>query len=423
MAVSSVSLASPVERAYATIVGDLMQRFKEMWGAQYPPSAERLLRWTQAAGRDPAWVEANASDLQYRDKAGLPITPAEFETWKHSMQNELLRPSRQGETLTDLYERLRRLHAFEFPTYRDEPYWRWRVESVRGLVPEGTGAMFFGIPGSGKTAAATLVFEGLEWLKAEQIAYGPRSTLAQILGKHVGKGGRPDSPPDPDYSHMGLWYSRDIRFIANYSVFDDVKAGTRSPLLPKWKRETNLSGFLTATADCLDAGYEPVWAIDEGGFAADKYTQGSEKVKSIVGTTRIARKLGTRIAWITQFGPDDFPKELVKSAETHWYLAEPRNGRAQGRATITVPGSPLHQRVVSDIPLPVSAFDTRDKPALRADISMKDAMEHLSLERQEAEAAGERWDRHRDAQSIRNAVEAQLAGRPDRERGDPEMRR
>lgn len=410
-------LTTPVERVYAGVIGDLMQRFAEMGRSPYPPSADRLLRWTLLAGRNPEWVADNARDLRLISKAGMSVKRQEFERWYHSIQNEISRPTSSGETLSDWYDRLRRLHALEFPTYRDEPYWRWADETRSEMVNEGRGEMYFGLPRAGKTATCVLSCERDARLKDEQIAHGSRSTLAQMVGKKIGKGGTPDSDPDPDPSHLGLWYARDLRFISNFTVYDDPRTGVKSPIKDRWVRCMDLSEFLLKTADCEERGYFVRWIIDEGGFAVDKFTQGSEKVKAIVGTTRVMGKLNGTISWITQFGPDDFPKELVKSAETKWMLASPHRGRAQGRATVTVPGSPLHERVITDIPLPVSGFDTTDRPALRADIRMKDAMEFMSLQRQKFESTvGAVWGRMERAQSLRDAVAEQLRSRVE----DPE---
>jgi hypothetical protein len=410
MAATQATLVSPTERMYAGIVGDLFQRFKEMWDKP-PPSAERLLRWTECAGRDPEWVRVNAAGLRRWAKSGLPIRQDEFDTWKFSIQREMTRPSQPGEPLSDWYDRLRRLHGFEFPTYKDEPFWRWRFEAVSEFIHEGRGGMCFGLSGAGKTAAVTLGCEALAFLKDEQIAYGNRSTLAQMAGKKIGKGGRPDSPPDPDNDHLGMWYSRDVRFISNYSVYDDPKTGYKSPLVPRWNRQSKLSGLFLETAKCIREGYFFGWPIDEAGFVADKFTQGSERVKSIIGTTRIVRGFNGFIWWITQYGPDDFPKELVKSAETKWFMAEPRHGKAQGKATITVPGSPLHERIVTDIPLPVSGFDTTDKPVLEPDVSVSRLLQSIAEERQALEAEQGTWGREEKANSLVHAVQKQLHDR------------
>jgi hypothetical protein len=434
---------TPVERALAGTMDDLIQRFKqlvnyterppsmcsacfrEMSRDPYVPSARRLLIWTELAGRDQAWIDANASDLRYRDKGRMRVTGDEFETWQHSMLAELTRPSRPSESLGDWYDRLRRLHSFEFPSAREEPFWRWRFDVVSDLVHEGRGALLFGLPRSGKTALSVSACEVLAALKDEQIAHGHRSVLAQMFGKRVGWGGTPDSAPDERPSHLGLWYATNVRFISNFSIRDDEQTGAKSPIFDRWVRHSRLTDFMLESAKCERKGEQFYWVIDEGGFAADKFTQGSEKVKAMVGTTRIIGKLNGSILWITQFGPDDFPKEIVKSAETRVVLPPPRHGKAQGRATVTVPGTPLYERVLIDVPLPVSGFDTTDKPALDPDLSMKRAMQFMAEERdawERAEAArfasegGERrfWGREERAASLEHAV-ADQRGDPTRE--------
>lgn len=411
MSAPPASMMSPTERLYAGIIGDLMQRFREMWNKP-PPSAGRLLRWTLSAGRDNLWVEENAKDLRVREKSGLPITQDEFDTWKHSMQHELTRPSLAGESLSDWYDRLRRLHGFEFPTYRDEPFYRHRWDMCREMVFAGRGAMILGLSGSGKTAAATVLAESNSALKAEQILYGAKSTLALMIGKKVGRGGRPDSPPDPNPDHLGLWYARDICFISNYSVFDDPKSGIPSPIASRWHRRGKLSGVFYQLADVEEAGDFAVVFVDEGGFAADKFTQGSERVKAIIGTTRVVRGYNASMVWLSQYGVDDFPKELGKSAETRWLLPPPKGDKAQGKATVTVPGTGLHERVITDIPLPVSGFDTKEKPVLDPDVSVKEILEFISTRREEWERTKkEPWARHERAQALREAVDDQLRRR------------
>ncbi len=425
MAASGATMVSPTEKLYAGIIGDLMHRFDEMcdppkrpcpkcgyWSnerSSYVPSADRLLVWTECAGRDSRWREANAADLRWRAKAGLPITKLEFDTWKYSMQTQLMREGQPGESLSDWYDRLRRLHGIEFPTYQDEPYYRHRFDMVKEMVYAGRGTMVLGLSGSGKTAAGALLFESLAALKDEQIAYGSRSTLALMVGKKIGKGGRPDSPPDPNPDHLGLWYARNICGISNFSLFNDPRTGVVSPVAGRWHRRGLVSGVFLKLADVEEAGDYAIVEVDEGGLTADKFTQGSERVKTIIGMTRIVRGYNAAMVWMSQYGVDDFPKELAKSAETRWLLPPPKGDKAQGKATVTVPGTSLHERVISDIPLPVSGFDTKEKPILQADISVKVLLESISAKREKWERTEKKiWGREQRAQSLREAVTEQL---------------
>lgn len=405
---TTTTAISPTERAWAGVIGDLMQRFREMYDKS-PPSPGRILRWTLCAGRDPAWVESVANDLRRREKAGLPVTQDEFNTWKHSIQQQMTRPSLPGESLSDWYDRLRRLHGFEFPTYKEEPFWRWKFESVRDFVFAGHAALFTGISGSGKSAATILCMETIKALKDEQVAIGWRSTLGQMLGKHVGRGGTPDSPPDPDSSHLGLWYARRVRFISNQSAYDDPENGLRSPIADSWSRRNKVSGVLLDLADVEEGADYAVIPIDEAGIAADKFAQGAERVKTLVGMTRGIRGFNACLIWMTQYGAGDLPKEIVLSTQTRWVFPPPRGEKARGKATITVPGSPLHEREVTGIPLPVSGFDTKDKPTLDSDISFAKFLASISAQRERVEREERRiWTREDRARSIRRAVYEQL---------------
>ena len=408
MAMSGATMLSPTERAWAGISGDLMQRFLEMWDKP-PPPAGRLLRWTLCAGRDPKWVAANAKDLRRMEKAGLAVTQEEFDTWKHSIQNEMTRPSELGESMSDWYDRLRRLHGFEFPSYPEQPYWRWHHEAVKELTHEGKGALVSGLSGSGKTAVGVLICEELDRLKRDQVLYGNRSILGQMEHRRKGNGGTPDSEPDKDPSHLGLWYARGIRFVSNGSVFDDPRTKVPSPIADRWKRHNRLSGFFLELAKAEREGDFCCCLIDEAGIVADKFSQGSSRVKSIVSMTRIIRGMTASMVWMTQYGQKDLPEEIRSASETIWELEPPKGGHAQGIATISVPGSSLRNTRVSRVPLPISGFDTKDKPVLDADISVALLLQDIGVAREKAEGEEKKlWGREERAAAIEAAVGRQL---------------
>ena len=387
-------LLSPVERASGAMIAQLMQRFDEMCRSPNPPTAERLLRWTLAVGKNPEWVDVNAQALRYRAKAGLPVTPEEFETWRYSAQAEILRPCRSGESLTDQYERFRRLYPSEFPVYPTEPFWRWRIDSVRPLLYAGNDALIYGPKGSGKTGGVIVIKEILEDLKDDQVGNGRNSILAQIAGHVHGDGGSPLHPRKPGSPDRGIYYATGWAFVANFTIKE--RPGSASPN-SRLHTEMELSSFLLRTCEALLEGREVMWLIDEAGVVAvDKFVTGSARMKSLGGIQRLARKYHTRITWNSQHGPGDFTQDFIQSAETRWSMFPPKRDRAQGKATITVPGSPLQERIVTGIPEPRAWFNTDEKPTLVIDIIIKDLLDRTARIKQKAIDAGREWTDEED---------------------------